>query len=100
MATRPRHVPARRSRHPVVPHRDRALGDYHGARREGTMAVSATLARLNRRAINPLVRAFAGRLPPLALVIHRGRVSGRVYRTPVLAFPADDRFLVALFYGA
>jgi deazaflavin-dependent oxidoreductase (nitroreductase family) len=64
------------------------------------MAFSRILARINRRAINPLVRTFAGRLPPFAVVVHRGRVSGRAYRTPVLGFPAGDRFLVALVYGA
>jgi deazaflavin-dependent oxidoreductase (nitroreductase family) len=64
------------------------------------MAFSATLARLNRRAINPLIRTFAGRFGPLALVIHRGRVSGRSYRTPVLAFPANNQFVIALVYGA
>jgi deazaflavin-dependent oxidoreductase (nitroreductase family) len=64
------------------------------------MVISAKLARLNRRAINPCIRTFAGRFGPLALVIHRGRVSGRSYCTPVLAFPADNQFLIALVYGA
>ena len=64
------------------------------------MVFSRTLARINRRAINPLTRTFAGRFPPFAVVVHRGRVSGRTYRTPVLALPAGDRFLVALVYGA
>ena len=31
---------------------------------------------------------------------HRGRRSGRPYRTPVLAFRLDDGYVVALFYGA
>ena len=31
---------------------------------------------------------------------HRGRRSGRRYRTPVLAFRLDDGCVVALFYGA
>lgn len=57
------------------------------------------LARLNRRVTNPLVGTVAGRLPPLALVVHRGRRSGRVYRTPVLAFPDGSGFVVALTYG-
>lgn len=57
------------------------------------------LARLNRRVTNPVVRTVAGRLPPLALVVHRGRASGRVYRTPVLAFPDGPGFVIALTYG-
>jgi deazaflavin-dependent oxidoreductase (nitroreductase family) len=58
------------------------------------------LARFNRRLFNPVTRTFAGRLPPLAVVVHRGRRSGRGYRTPVVAFRLDDGYLVALFYGA
>jgi deazaflavin-dependent oxidoreductase (nitroreductase family) len=34
------------------------------------------------------------------MVVHRGRRSGRRYRTPVLAFRVDDGYVVALFYGA
>jgi deazaflavin-dependent oxidoreductase (nitroreductase family) len=59
------------------------------------------LARFNRLIFNRLVRTFAGRrLSPVALVTHRGRRSGRRYRTPVLAMPVDGGFVVALFYGA
>jgi deazaflavin-dependent oxidoreductase (nitroreductase family) len=63
--------------------------------------VSATdrLARFNRLP-NRLIRTFAGRLPPLAVVVHRGRRSGRAYRTPVVAVRLPDGYLVALFYGA
>jgi deazaflavin-dependent oxidoreductase (nitroreductase family) len=58
------------------------------------------LARFNRLLPNRLIRTFAGRLPPLAVVVHRGRRSGRSYRTPVAAFRLDDGYLVALWYGA
>lgn len=58
------------------------------------------LARLNRYTTNPFMRTFAGRLPPFAIVVHRGRRSGREYRTPVWAFPAEGGFVVALTYGA
>ena len=65
------------------------------------MALSDRLARFNRRLFNPVVRTFAGRWgSPLAVVEHRGRRSGRRYRTPVLAFHVDDGYVVALFYGA
>jgi deazaflavin-dependent oxidoreductase (nitroreductase family) len=64
------------------------------------MAIGRIVAGFNRRVFNPLVQGAAGRLPPFAVVIHRGRVSGRTYRTPVAAFPAGDRFLIALVFGA
>ena len=65
------------------------------------MALSDRLAQLNRLAFNPVVRTFAGRrLSPVAVVVHRGRRSGRRYRTPALAFRADGGYVVALFYGA
>jgi deazaflavin-dependent oxidoreductase (nitroreductase family) len=65
------------------------------------VALSDRLAQLNRLAFNPVVRTFAGRrLSPVAVVVHRGRRSGRRYRTPALAFRADGGYVVALFYGA
>lgn len=65
------------------------------------MTVSDRLARFNRRITNPIVRMFAGRrLSPVAIVVHRGRTSGRRYRTPVIAFRIDDGFLISLPYGA
>ena len=36
----------------------------------------------------------------MAVLEHRGRRSGRRYRTPVLAFRVDGGYLVALLYGA
>jgi len=57
------------------------------------------LARLNRRVTNPALRPLAGRLPSFGIVLHRGRRTGRVYRTPVNAFPHGDGFLIALTYG-
>jgi deazaflavin-dependent oxidoreductase (nitroreductase family) len=58
------------------------------------------LARVNRRLTNPLFGPAASRLPYFAVILHRGRVSGRLYRTPVNAFPTDDGFIVALTYGS
>ena len=64
------------------------------------MTVSDLLARFNRRFTNPIVLIFAGRrLSPVAVVVHRGRISGRRYRTPVVAFRIDDSYLVSLPYG-
>ena len=35
----------------------------------------------------------------MAIVEHRGRSTGRDYRTPVFAFPTDEGFAIALTYG-
>ncbi|MEV4534461.1 nitroreductase family deazaflavin-dependent oxidoreductase [Asanoa sp. NPDC049518] len=42
---------------------------------------------------------MARRVPPLAVVHHVGRRSGRSYQTPVMAFPTPEGWIVALFYG-
>jgi deazaflavin-dependent oxidoreductase (nitroreductase family) len=57
------------------------------------------LARVNRRVTNPAFRLAAGRLPSFGIVLHRGRRTGRAYRTPVNAFPHGDGFVIALTYG-
>jgi deazaflavin-dependent oxidoreductase (nitroreductase family) len=53
------------------------------------MAIKPWAARIARRA-NPRMRAFARRVPPFAVIEHVGRVSGRTYRTPVVAFAVRD----------
>lgn len=63
------------------------------------MPLSDRVARFNRRVTNPLVRLFAGRLPPMALIEHRGRRTGRAYATPIMAFPTGGGFAIALTYG-
>jgi deazaflavin-dependent oxidoreductase (nitroreductase family) len=39
------------------------------------------------------------RVPPGAVVVHRGRRSGHEYRTPVLAWATREGFVIALTYG-
>ena len=47
-----------------------------------------------------IIRTFAGRPgSPVAVVIHRGRRSGRRHRTPVVAVPLHEGYLVSLPYG-
>jgi hypothetical protein len=56
--------------------------------------------RFNRAFTNRLQRRSAGRPGAYAsLLQHRGRTSGRLYETPVVAFPTDSGFLVSLPYG-
>jgi deazaflavin-dependent oxidoreductase (nitroreductase family) len=57
------------------------------------------LARFNRAVVNPIQRTYAWLLPPWAVIEHRGRVSGRSYRTPVLAYRRGSWFAVAVLYG-
>ncbi|CAN5798245.1 nitroreductase family deazaflavin-dependent oxidoreductase [soil metagenome] len=63
------------------------------------MPLPHRLARFNRRVSNPVLGTVAPFLPPMAVVIHRGRRSGRRYATPVLAFPTGGGFAIALTYG-
>jgi deazaflavin-dependent oxidoreductase (nitroreductase family) len=64
------------------------------------MPLPVWLARFNRRVTNPALQPAAERLPYFAVVVHRGRATGRVYRTPVNAFPHRDHFVIALTYGS
>ena len=57
------------------------------------------VARFNRRITNPIQGQWAWLLPPWAVVVHRGRKSGRVYRTPVLAFKRGRRLAIVVLYG-
>jgi deazaflavin-dependent oxidoreductase (nitroreductase family) len=64
------------------------------------MPLPSWLARFNRRAANPLMRRIASYAPMMAIVVHRGRRSGRRYETPVLAFSRGPVVTIALTYGA
>ncbi|MHC4507096.1 MAG: nitroreductase family deazaflavin-dependent oxidoreductase [Planctomycetota bacterium] len=57
------------------------------------------MRRINRAVTNPLVGIIAGAVPPLALVHHLGRKSGRPYRTPVVAFATDEGYVIPMPYG-
>lgn len=64
------------------------------------MPIPAAIAKANRRVTNPVLGRLAGRVPPFAMVEHRGRKSGRTYRTPVFAFERDGVVTIALTYGS
>src|SRR3954454_16536882 len=64
------------------------------------MPFPRALARLNRVGLNRIIRHVAPWFPGLGLVLHVGRRSGRVYRTPVNLFAADGHYTIALTYGA
>jgi deazaflavin-dependent oxidoreductase (nitroreductase family) len=58
-----------------------------------------SVARFNRVATNRITSRFAAWAPGFAIVVHRGRRSGRLYRTPVNVFKIPEGFLIALTYG-
>jgi len=57
------------------------------------------VAAFNLAVTNRITSLFASRLPGFGIVTHKGRKSGRIYRTPVNVFRAPDGFLIALTYG-
>lgn len=63
------------------------------------MTLSRRVARFNKLINNRVQGLYAWVLPPWAVILHRGRRSGREYRTPVLAFRRDRTLVVALLYG-
>ena len=63
------------------------------------MPIPKFIATINKHVTNKIIPPFAKWLPPFAIVNHRGRRSGRRYRTPILAFPRDAGFVFALTYG-
>ena len=50
--------------------------------------------------VNPITRRVAKRLPAFAILTHRGRKSGRTYRTPLNVFRRGDEYFFFLTYGS
>jgi deazaflavin-dependent oxidoreductase (nitroreductase family) len=63
------------------------------------MVLPRRMARINRVASNRVLGPFARLLPGFGVVVHRGRRSGRQYRTPVGVFHTPDGYVIALPYG-
>ena len=57
------------------------------------------MRRINRVFTNRVFGAFAWFLPPLAVVHHVGRKSGRRYQTPVVAFRTATGVVIPMTYG-
>jgi deazaflavin-dependent oxidoreductase (nitroreductase family) len=78
-----------------------ALGTvfFVGMRRKSP-TVLRSVRRFNRAIMNPRMLVKAGTVGAYASVIHHvGRTTGRAYRTPVVAEPTDDGFVIAVPYG-
>src|SRR5437588_5200556 len=63
------------------------------------MKLSRRVARFNKVINNRIQRVYAWLVPPWAVIVHRGRRSGRSYRTPVLVFRQQRTLVIALLYG-
>ncbi|NMN98706.1 nitroreductase family deazaflavin-dependent oxidoreductase [Antrihabitans stalactiti] len=63
------------------------------------MPLPRRLATFNRLATNRVIEPFAGRVPGFAVVVHKGRKSGREYRCPVGAVQDEVGFKIPLPYG-
>ena len=63
------------------------------------MPLPRALARFNRKVTNPVGRKIAGRVPGSGIIVHRGRRSGRAYRTPLAVFRRPGGYVVPLTYG-
>lgn len=55
---------------------------------------------INKAFLNKALGRLAGAAcGPFAMVLHRGRVTGKPYRTPIIVAPVEDGFVIALTYG-
>jgi len=54
---------------------------------------------VNRVFTNRVMGTFAWLVPPLAVIHHIGRKTGRAYRSPVVAVPSDTGFVIPMTYG-
>lgn len=50
--------------------------------------------------LDPVLRPIAAWLPGFGIITHRGRRSGRTYRTPVNVFRRGDEYLFFATYGS
>jgi deazaflavin-dependent oxidoreductase (nitroreductase family) len=51
-----------------------------------------------KRYVNPITRPVAKRLPTFAILTHRGRKTGRSYRTPINVFRRGTEYFFFLTY--
>lgn len=63
------------------------------------MVLPHSLATFNRHVTNRVAGPLAAKVRPLAVVVHKGRHSGRAYETPVLCFADGPVHRIALTYG-
>ncbi|MFI0722880.1 nitroreductase family deazaflavin-dependent oxidoreductase [Streptomyces sp. NPDC021224] len=64
------------------------------------MTLGRGWARFNKTVGNRLAGPLFGRMPGFGLVLHRGRKSGREFRTPVKVFRHQGTYVITLPYGS
>jgi deazaflavin-dependent oxidoreductase (nitroreductase family) len=57
------------------------------------------MRHVNRVFTNPVMGTFAWLVPPLAVVRHKGRKTGRTYRSPVIAIGSTRGYVIPMTYG-
>ncbi|MEE3754572.1 nitroreductase family deazaflavin-dependent oxidoreductase [Mycobacterium intracellulare] len=57
------------------------------------------VARANKIGLNRFTKFIAPWAPGWGVVVHRGRKSGRIFRTPLWVFRRHNGFVIALTYG-
>ena len=63
------------------------------------MHIPYFMRRVNRVFTNPLLGTIAWLVPPMAVVHHVGRKTGRPYRSPVVAFRSNIGMVIPMTYG-
>lgn len=63
------------------------------------MPIPRSITKFNKYITNRFTLLFAGWIHPLVIIKHQGRISGRKYRTPILAFSTNHGYVFALTYG-
>lgn len=62
--------------------------------------ITAFISPFTKRFVNPLTRRIAGHLPWFAVLIARGRKSGKTHRIPMNVFRHGDDYVFALTYSS
>lgn len=63
------------------------------------MPIPRIVGRWNKVGLNRVTKHIAPWAPGFGVVVHRGRRSGREYRTPVNVFSTEGGYVFALTYG-
>ncbi len=64
-----------------------------------TRRIKDAVRRFNKHILNPVMLRIVPRTRIFAVLEHRGRRSGKTYRTPIVVRPSPEGFLIALTYG-
>ena len=83
----------------TLPAEDISPAKANSQLRTSKMPTPRWIAHANKIGLNRVTKFIAPWAPGWAVVIHRGRKSGRIFRTPLWAFRRGNGFVIALTYG-